>query len=301
MPDLPKMHACGHDAHTTILLGVAMLLKDEPINGEIRFLFQPSEERGDAEGISGAPRMIEDGAVDGLDATIALHVNGQLERGQVSLREGYVLANVDSVSAKVLGKGGHGAFPHEAVDPIFMMGPILSALHGVVSRRVKPLEPAVLTVGLLQGGTVANVIPGEVKLEITLRSMSDEVRELLIREVENALSIAKALGGDYEMKVERGCPSLYNSPEVTDWLRQTARDLIGPENVLKREPVMGGEDFAFITQANKGAMMILGTQEPDGEPKFLHHPAFDIDETAMPIGAAILAETAMRFIRGELS
>jgi amidohydrolase len=181
-----------------------------------------------------------------------------------------------------------------------MMGPILSALHGIVSRRVKPLEPAVVTVGLLRGGTVANVIPGEVRLELTLRSMSDEVRELLIREVEQALSISRALGGDYEMKVERGYPALYNDPEVAGWLQTVGRDLIGAENVALGEAMMGAEDFAYMSRASKGAMFSLGTKDPTGSPRYAHHPQFDIDEEALPIGAAILAETALRFVRGEL-
>ena len=295
-----KMHACGHDVHTTILMGVAMLLKDEPIDGEVRLLFQPSEERSDDEGISGAPRMIDDKAIEGLDAVIALHVNGQVDRGTIAVNSGFVSANADTIKAKVIGKGGHGAAPHLAVDPIFLMGPILSALHGIASRRVKPIEPSVITVGVLRGGTVCNVIPNEVELELTLRSMSDDVRELLITEVENALSIARALGGDYEMTVQRGYPSMYNDPTVVEWIRETARDVIGVDNVLDREPMMGAEDFAFMSRGSRGAMFSLGTKAPDGPPRFVHHPEFDIDEEALPIGAAIMAETALRFVRGNL-
>lgn len=295
-----KMHACGHDAHTTILMGVAMLLKDEPIAGEVRLLFQPSEERSDEEGISGAPRMIDDKAIEGLDAVIALHVNGLMDCGTVAIDSGFVSANADTVRAKVIGKGGHGAAPHMCVDPIFMMGPILSALHGIASRRIKPIEPAVVTVGLLRGGTACNVIPNEVELELTLRSMSDEVRESLITEVENALSIAKALGGAYEISVERGYPSMYNDPAVVQWIRDTASDVIGADNVLHREPMMGAEDFAFMSRGSQGAMMSLGTKAPDGPPRFVHHPEFDIDENALPIGAAILAETALRYVKGDL-
>jgi amidohydrolase len=200
----------------------------------------------------------------------------------------------------VIGKGGHGAKPHTTIDPIFMMGPILTALHGIVSRRIKPIEPAVITIGSLLAGTVDNVIPGEANLALTLRSMSNDVRAQLIDEVEKALSIARALGGDYEMKVVPGCPSLYNDPTVTGWLVETASQLIGPENVLEREPGMGFEDFAYMAQASQGAMFFLGTKKPNGPPRFAHHPEFDIDEEAMPIGAAILAETALRFVQGKL-
>lgn len=296
-----KMHACGHDAHTAMLMGAAMLLKDEQIDGEIRFLFQPSEEGSDSEGKSGAARMIDDGAIDKLDAVIALHVNGVIEWGQVAVNDGYVLANTDRIYAKVKGVGGHGASPHAARDPIFMMAPILTALHGIVSRWVNPIQPAVITVGRISGGMVANVIPSEVELDITLRSLDDEVRDQLISEVESALSISRALGGDYEINVQRGYPALYNDPVAAGWIRDTAVDLIGADNVLKRDVAMGGEDFAFMTRASRGAMMFLGVKSPDGPPKYVHHPEFDIDENALPVGAAIMAQTALRFVRGEFA
>jgi amidohydrolase len=185
-----------------------------------------------------------------------------------------------------------------AVDPIFMMGPILTALNGIVSRRINPLEPAVVTIGLVQGGTVANVIPNHVDLEITLRSSSPEARQQLLQEVEAALSIARNLGGDYEMHIVPGYPALYNDPTVTGWLRDTASSLIGPDNVLEGELGMYGEDFAFMAQASRGAMISLGSKDPNGPPRFHHHPEFDVDDNCLPYGAAILAETAMRFIRG---
>lgn len=295
-----KMHACGHDAHTAILLGVAELLADKTIPGEIRLLFQPSEESADDDGISGAPRMIEDGAIDDLDAVLALHVDSALESGKVSLKDGYMLANVDTIYATVSGTGGHGAMPHQARDPVFLLAPVLTALHGIVSRWVDPTKPAVVTVGRVAGGSASNVIPEAVELEITLRSVDEEVREQLLQEVEQALSVAKTLGGNYSIRLERGYPSLWNDPTVNGWLRTVANDLLGEGNVETGKLLMGAEDFAYMTRASRGAMMILGTKTADGVTRYHHHPEFDVNEDALPIGSAVLADTALRFVSGEV-
>ena len=295
--NLGKMHACGHDSHVAMLIGVAILLKDEEFDGEIRLLFQPSEENTDAEDVSGAPRMIEDGAIEGLDAVIALHVDGKIDAGMVSIADGYIFANGDTVYAKLKGIGGHGALPQMARDPIFMLAPVLTAIHGIVSRWVDPIQSAVITVGRVAGGTVSNVIPDSVELDLTVRSLDDGVREQLLHEIEQALSITRSLGGDYEMRIRRGYPALYNDPVVTGWVRETAIDFIGEENIIGQSLEMVGEDFGFMSHASRGMMMRLGTKEPEGPPKHLHHPEFDIDENALPIGAAILAETALRFVR----
>ena len=191
--------------------------------------------------------------------------------------------------------------PHLARDPIFLVAPVLTAIHGIVSRWVDPIQPAVITIGRLAGGTACNVIPGEVEMDFSVRSITDEVREQLIKEIEQALSVARTLGGDYEMEVHYGYPALYNDPAVAGWLRDTSARLLGPDNIEPRELMMGGEDFAFMSRASRGAMLFLGTKEPDGLPKSVHHPEFDIDEEALPIGSAVLAETALRFVRGEVT
>mgnify|MGYP000930243244 CR=1 FL=1 len=292
-----KMHACGHDAHTAILLGVAHLLKRASFHGQIRLLFQPSEEVFDENGISGAPAMISDGALQGVDRVLALHVDGQLEAGTIGVQAGKVGAAVDTFQAHILGRGGHGARPHKAVDPIWLTAQVLNALYAVPSRRLDPFDPNVLSLGILQGGTAENVIPESIYIEGTLRSLDDHVREALQAEVQRCLEITRALGGDYRLQIVRGYPPLLNDAGVCATLTQTGRDLLGAHNLGEREPSMGAEDFSYMTQLAPGAMFRLGVRAPGGPPKYVHTPDFDIDEDALPVGAAMLAETALRLLK----
>ena len=173
----------------------------------MRFLFQPAEEDEDEEALSGAPRMIEDGALVGVDAVIALHLDSMLPCGAATVAKGWNSAAVDSFKGWLTASGGHGAYPHRVTDPVWMLGPVLMALHGIVARRIDPMEPAVVSLGEVHAGTASNVIPPEVYLHGTLRSFDPQVREQLIAEVEQALAVARPLGGDYRLEIEQGCPA----------------------------------------------------------------------------------------------
>ena len=298
------MHACGHDAHTAILLGVAHLLKEsfarDDLQGNVRFIFQPSEEGQDAAGKSGAMRMVEEGVMEGVDAVIALHVMSDQPAGTVVAHEGWAFAATDTFKAWLTGSGGHGASPHLAGDPLWMLGPVLMALHSIVSRRIDPAFPAVVSLGAIHGGSVDNVIPNEVYLNGTLRSFDDAVRRQLIEEVERAVALSRALGGDYRLEILPGYAACWNDPTVSGWLQQVSRDLLGNEVILEKRPGMGAEDFAYMTQAAPGAMFMLGAAIPDGVTRNHHTDIFDINEEVMPFGAAILAETVRRYLRDEL-
>jgi amidohydrolase len=291
------MHACGHDAHTAIALGVATLLSEETFPGTVRFLFQPAEEVADDEGFSGAPRMVEDGALEGVDNVIALHVDASVKTGSITLEAGPSSAGVDTLFATILGRGGHGAYPHEVVDPIYISSHVIQALHGIVSRRIRPTEPAVVSIGSIHGGDADNVIPDRVDLTGTLRYMTQEIQSQLHVEVERALSLAKAHGGDFTHRIEIGYPPMINDPEVTDLIRSVAVEILGEEHVQSPIPEMGAEDFAFFSSLAPGAMFMLGCLI-EGDERRHHNARFDIDERCLPIGVGLLTEVSLHYLRG---
>jgi amidohydrolase len=275
---------------------VALLLARQDLPGSVRFLFQPAEEVGDENGVSGAAHMIEDGAMQGVDYTLALHVDAATPVGQITLDDGATSAGVDTFYASIIGQGGHGAAPHKGIDPIHIAGHVILALHGIVSRRLNPFVPAVLSIGSIHGGQANNVIPDRVELIGTIRYMDMDVRRQILSEIERALSVARALGGDYELKIEVGYPPMYNHAGVVSLIKQVANEMLGEQNVLPPLENMGAEDFGFFSNLAPGAMFYLGCRIENDE-RSHHHPRFDINEGCLPYGAALLAASALRLMQ----
>lgn len=289
------MHACGHDCHVAIALGVATLLRDESFPGRVRFLLQPAEETEDEDGVSGAPRMVEGGAMEDVDAVLALHVDSSRPVGDIGIAEGTVTAGVDSFFANVAGEGGHGAYPHTVIDPIYITGHVILALHAIVSRKLHPADPAVVSIGSIHGGKASNVIPEEVALSGTIRYMEESVRDRIHQEIKRALQIAETMGGDFALEISTGYPPMVNAPSVVAVLRKTTADLLGEDHIQSGRQEMGAEDFGFFSSMAPGAMFRLGARI-EGDERKHHNPRFDVDESCLPLGAAILAEAALRLL-----
>lgn len=294
------MHACGHDGHIAILLGVASIMKKRAkhFKGRLRFIFQPSEESDK----SGAKAMIDEGALDGVSSIFGLHLWQPIQSGHVGYASGTIMAACDKFEITIQGKGGHGAYPHTAMDPIVAASCVINDLQSIVSREIDPLETAVVTVGKVEAGTVSNVIPEKAFLTGTLRSLSENVRKHL---QESVIRIAEHTSISHrcssETKIIEGYPSTSNDPECTKTCVSVVEKILGKECVHEIKPSMGADDMGIFLERVPGCYFFLGTGNPEkGLIYPHHHPRFDIDDDVLPLGVAILSSIAWRLLSEQL-
>ena len=294
------MHACGHDGHTAIGLTVAKMLnaRRDQLAGTIKFCFQPSEEGNNGEEVGGAEMMMRDGVLDSpkVDMTLALHLWNEKPLGWLGIARGPVMAGAEIFTVKITGKGGHGAIPNAAVDPVVAAANIVNALQSIVSRNVAPLETAVVSVTTIHGGTAFNVIPQEVMLEGTIRTFDNGVRQKVVERFgQIARGVGEGMGCQIDVNMKRLTPALVNNDSVTAQVQETARRVLSASHLYTEGYItMGAEDMAFILEKVPGCFFFIGSNDKARHLDYgHHHPKFDFDEEALVRGAALMAAAAM--------
>lgn len=289
------MHACGHDGHTSVLLGLTRFLaanRDFP--GRIKLLFQPAEEKPPG----GAQAFVNAGVLDDVEACIGLHLISDIPTGKASITAGPMMANSDNFTARIQGKGGHGASPHQTIDAVMVACNAVVNLQTVVARKIDPTRPAVISVGSIHGGNASNVIADMAELKATVRSFHDDVRQQLHDEIKRTLESTCAMyGATLEFQYTWGYPACVNHPEMTEVMRTAAREVLGQENVLVQEPIMGGEDFAYYGRKVPAAFLFVGCRNAsEGAEWPHHHPRFTIDEASLSHSMEILGRAALKLL-----
>lgn len=287
-------HACGHDGHMAILMGTIQILsqRKDQFNGKVVFLFQPSEERIPG----GAKRMMDEGAFEGTDAIFGLHLWQPLPTGTVGIVKGAMMAQPDQFEITVRGKGGHGSMPHTAIDPILVASHLVVNIQSIVSRNVDPLKPMVVSFGTVKGGTIYNIIPGEVSLTGTVRTFDPDLQALAetrLREITD--ETCKAFGATSELNYVKGYPPLINDEAMVDFVLEVTKKTLGEESIKAIDPVMGGEDFAYFLQKAPGAFLFFGMGDGMEHPH--HHPGFDLDEKALSKATLLMTSIALEYLK----
>ncbi|MDQ0430190.1 amidohydrolase [Planomicrobium stackebrandtii] len=291
------MHACGHDGHTASLLGLAKALNSmqADIEGTIVFLHQHAEELPPG----GANAMIEDGCLEGVDVIFGTHLQAQMPLGEIGYRSGPLQAAPDRFDIKILGKGGHGASPHDTKDSIVIGGQLINNLQQIVSRRIDPLESAVVSICSFEAKNPYNVIADTAEMVGTVRTFKEDIRNFIEEEINRIIKgTCLVSGADYEYTYTRGYPTTVNHEEETKFVAALAPSVPGVENVRETEPIMGGEDFSYYLQHKKGTFFFTGAKSPeDSEAYPHHHPKFNIDERALLIAAKVLGAAALSYTK----